>query len=41
MTRAFDVSPERLFDAWTLAEVAGKWLMTTPGSEAHTAEFDL
>jgi uncharacterized protein YndB with AHSA1/START domain len=41
MTRAFDAAPERLFDAWTLPEVAGKWLMTTAGSEAHSAEFDL
>jgi uncharacterized protein YndB with AHSA1/START domain len=41
MTRAFDATPERLFDAWTQPEVAGKWLMTTPGSESHSAKFDL
>jgi uncharacterized protein YndB with AHSA1/START domain len=41
MTRAFDATRERLFDAWTTPDIAGQWLMTTPGSEAHGAEFDL
>ncbi|HXQ13673.1 MAG TPA: SRPBCC domain-containing protein [Caulobacteraceae bacterium] len=41
MTRRFDASPERLFDAWTDPRLAHGWLFTTPDSEAHSAEIDL
>lgn len=41
MTRRFDVTPERLFDAWTDRRLVQGWLFTTPGSERHTAEIDL
>ena len=41
MTRRFDGSPERLFDAWTEPRLAHGWLFTTPGSERHSAEIDL
>ena len=41
MRRAFAVSPERLFDAWTDPAVAARWLFTTPDSQAHAAELDV
>jgi uncharacterized protein YndB with AHSA1/START domain len=41
MTRRFDASPERLFDAWTDPRMAHGWLFTTPDSESHSAEIDL
>ena len=41
ITRAFDASPERLFDAWTDPATAGRWLFTSPASQAHTAELDV
>jgi uncharacterized protein YndB with AHSA1/START domain len=41
MTRRFDASPERLFDAWTDPPLAHGWLFTTPESQRHSAEIDL
>src|SRR5579872_1248368 len=41
MTRRFDASPERLFDAWTDPRLAHAWLFTGPESESHSAEMDL
>jgi uncharacterized protein YndB with AHSA1/START domain len=41
MSRRFDASPQRLFDAWTDPSVAHGWLFTGPGSERHSAEMDL
>jgi uncharacterized protein YndB with AHSA1/START domain len=41
MTRRFDASPERLFDAWTDPHLAHGWLFTGPDSESHSAEMDL
>ena len=41
MTRRFDASPERVFDAWLNPDVAAKWLFTTPGSEAHFTDLDV
>jgi uncharacterized protein YndB with AHSA1/START domain len=41
MTRRFDASPERLFDAWAVPRLAHGWLFTGPDSEHHAAEMDL
>ncbi len=41
MTRRFDASPERVFDAWTDPELVGRWLFTGPTSESHNAELDV
>lgn len=41
MTRHFDASPERLFDAWADPQLAHAWLFTGPESEHHTVEMDL
>jgi uncharacterized protein YndB with AHSA1/START domain len=41
MTRRFDASPERLFNAWTDPDRCSAWLFTTPESERHSAEIDL
>ena len=40
MSRRFDASPERVFDAWLDPAIAAKWLFTTPGSESHSTEID-
>jgi uncharacterized protein YndB with AHSA1/START domain len=40
MTRRFDASPERVFDAWVNPETARKWLFTSPTSERNTTEID-
>jgi uncharacterized protein YndB with AHSA1/START domain len=40
LSRYFEASAERVFDAWINPEVAGKWLFTMPISEAHTTEID-
>jgi uncharacterized protein YndB with AHSA1/START domain len=40
MTRRFDASPERVFDAWLNPETARKWLFVTPADESYTAELD-
>jgi uncharacterized protein YndB with AHSA1/START domain len=41
LTRRFEASPERVFDAWLDPKVAARWLFTTPGSESHTIELDV
>jgi uncharacterized protein YndB with AHSA1/START domain len=41
LTRRFDASPERLFEAWTEPNLASRWLFTTPSSEWHSAELDV
>ena len=40
MTRRFDASPERVFDAWLNPETARKWLFASPADEEYTAELD-
>jgi uncharacterized protein YndB with AHSA1/START domain len=40
LSRYFEASAERVFDAWINPEVAGKWLFTMAISEAHTTEID-
>jgi uncharacterized protein YndB with AHSA1/START domain len=40
MSRRFDASPEQVFDAWLDPKVAGRWLFTSPTSQAHTTELD-
>ncbi|MBL8548440.1 MAG: SRPBCC domain-containing protein [Hyphomonadaceae bacterium] len=39
MTRRFDASPERVFDAWTRSDLVAKWLFTGPTSETHNVDF--
>jgi uncharacterized protein YndB with AHSA1/START domain len=41
MTRRFDASPERVFDAWVDPVVAAKWLFTSLTSESHSTELDV
>jgi uncharacterized protein YndB with AHSA1/START domain len=41
MTRRFDASPERLFDAWTDPNLVARWLFTSPTSETHSTELDV
>ena len=41
LTRRFEASPEQLFDAWTDPALAGRWLFTTPRSEAHRTTIDV
>ena len=40
MTRRFEASPERLFDAWIDPETARKWLFTSPTSESNRTDLD-
>lgn len=40
VTRRFDASPERVFDAWLDPETARKWLFSDEGSEIVRAEID-
>src|SRR6266540_6763946 len=40
LTRRFNASPERVFDAWLNPETAKKWLFATPADEMYTAELD-
>src|SRR5688572_21766991 len=40
MTRRFEASPERVFDAWLNPETARKWLFVTPADQTYTAEID-
>lgn len=40
LTRRFDASPDRLFDAWTDPNIAARWLFTTPQSDFHSTEID-
>jgi uncharacterized protein YndB with AHSA1/START domain len=38
--RRFEVSCDRLFDAWLEPSILNKWLFTTATSELHRAEFE-
>lgn len=40
LSRYFEASAERVFDAWTNPDIAAKWLFTMAISEAHTTEID-
>ena len=40
MTRHFNASPERVFDAWINPEAARTWLFASPADERYTAEID-
>lgn len=40
MTRRFEASPERVYDAWTDPKYASLWLFAGPTDEAHTCEMD-
>jgi len=41
MSRRFEASPDRVFDAWTDPALAGRWLFTSPASQSHTVELDV
>ena len=40
MTRRFEASPERVFEAWVRARIARFWLFTTEIDETYDAGFD-
>jgi uncharacterized protein YndB with AHSA1/START domain len=40
IVRRFEVSPERVYDAWTDPKYVSLWLFTGPTSEKHTCEMD-
>ncbi len=40
VTRHFDASPERVFDAWLNPQTTGKWLFTTATGEMMRVEID-
>lgn len=40
MTRRFNASPERVYDAWTNSETAALWLFTGRTSQGHTCKMD-
>lgn len=41
MTRRFNASPERVFDAWTDPRTADQWLFSSQGDESFSSERDL
>lgn len=40
LSRRFNASPERVFDAWLDPETARKWLFATPTDEAYSVDLD-
>lgn len=40
VTRYFEASPERVFDAWLDLQKAGKWLFATPSGQMVRVEID-
>lgn len=40
ITRHFDASPERVFDAWLNPQTTCKWLFASPTDEAYAAVLD-
>ncbi|HEX4197711.1 MAG TPA: SRPBCC domain-containing protein [Caulobacteraceae bacterium] len=41
ITRRFEASPERVFDAWLDPMRARRWLFTSPTSERNSTEMDV
>ena len=40
ISRRFEVSPERVFDAWLDSNTVGKWLFATPTGQMTRIEID-
>lgn len=40
LSRRFDASPERVFDAWITPETVRRWLFASPADEAYRAELE-
>jgi uncharacterized protein YndB with AHSA1/START domain len=41
ISRRFEATPRRLFDAWTDPDLVATWLFTTPESESHHTALDV